>query len=798
MDPVVVMLSGPELSAAFQGFAPDRRLLSIAAFGPSSEAEYAAVFAPGAGPPQSLHVDLPTQAALDAVLSLRAADGFYPTQLTGTLDAAGKRFALVCQPRSDSAAPDFMAPFVGVVRLEKLWEKLDDADGADANVLAADYLGSDSFGAMWVAILADNHAKRRDHYAAHDLTPVGYPLTEHPTYEAMQTGWCRPFSAVPYAPPSHHDAATRRILTLWRTDTFVPWPPGMTGFTGGVTCEGPLTREQLNALWPTLPSSGRWPHAVGASGAGDAARFCLLSVPVGMIKPLARKWTVRRLEAFTAGISPGMGGPFSFGERGARGGSRSPPFEAPREHLGPGGPGGAEPEPPEPPSTSLIEATAGLAGTLSPPDDPLLAHVKQLVSTGFPFTPGTPRLVGQGPRLVQLAVQRAGGLAYAVAATFAEDGYPAPLHRHQVRVGSVSKMLTAFALHRLFGPGGTAGTYDMPIGEARGIGSAGVNAGVIALPRLEELVRHRAGWGSTSPNTDFPTQFTYQDIVDVVGKAPEPGDLGVFLEETEIAIMPPNGPPFGTSAYTNYGFAALGEIVSRHLGLGPEDYKQYAERLTELFGYGADGEEVARMHLILDGWPESAVAGEPPCHLRRPGVLGNPQGPLPPYVPWQYGTGKSNRYQGGAGRWAISAVDLVRLGARLDPQSDLPQLLSAEQIEMFWTPYAPLFTNQTIDDGGGRGCYYYERTFATPSGQRDVRVLTHNGSVEGGAAYIVHVLPTSSLTPSLTIALTLNADVRLAPSPIPPQQSFFDPIIDACEDMEAQGGFSPNDLFDVY
>jgi CubicO group peptidase (beta-lactamase class C family) len=374
-------------------------------------------------------------------------------------------------------------------------------------------------------------------------------------------------------------------------------------------------------------------------------------------------------------------------------------------------------------------------------------------------------------------------VAYAI--TYAEPGYPPIELQHRLRIGSVSKFLTAMAAVRLFGPRGDAGTFFSSLAGELEIPATAHNLPYLNLIRVEELLRHRTGWGSSET-----ASFGEGEIQAAVGHAPpKPGDLRTFFALTHHDIMAPGALMYYTAEYNNWNFAVLGEVVSKAITPG---YGHYETAMWQFWGQMTG-------HIIRHSWSASRALNEPPCHLRLPGIWWNPEGTDPPYVPYQYASAQP--YAAAAGQWVISMVEMCRIASRLNPQAESP-LLNAAELAALTEPYE--LPHQPGDDpstyqvlpppggqGGGRGCYFFESTMRWGGGPpQPVWVLNHNGAVAGGCALLIHVIPKSGGgDPSVSIAIALNHDAGLG------WQEIVD-LVTIAQKAEEDDTWPDGDLFD--
>lgn len=381
-----------------------------------------------------------------------------------------------------------------------------------------------------------------------------------------------------------------------------------------------------------------------------------------------------------------------------------------------------------------------------------------------------------------MVVARNGKGALALAATRAEDGYPIAGVHSNIRIGSVSKPLTAMAIlaRAHLQPQGLFTTIRDALGltssQATDAFSSVGNLQALEYGRVEDLLLHRSGWGGTNDGT---ASFGAGDVVAVASNDPPlPGDLGTFLRGTEKPIVAQGQAVRLISNYSNWNFIALSEIASRWLGLS--NRTQYVDAMRNLF-WGGLVEEQA--HPYLPSWPESRMLGDAPCHLRNPDVL--------PFAgklePWQYG--EAGRFGCGAGSWTMSIVELVRLVSSMDPNSARSPLLTFEQVQAISAAYEAPYD---LIAPGGRG-FNMDKLFGSQSvfpGTTMTR-LYHNGMAAGGSAFLIHCMAQGDVSPSMTIAVAFNVDG------VPVGDELKDDLTRMARFCEEQGLWSDEDLFEM-
>ena len=200
MNPLIGTFSGPSMSALFTYAATNQvRLQSIAAHGPSSAPLYTAIFHPKGGPAQSLDVDLWSVAVLEAAIALRADQGLYPKQISGTMDGQGARFALVCEPAAFSN-PLWRPPRLEIFRDYEMGAVQGEADGADINLIGLDFLGYDGWGAARALMLFDDFPRMREQWSTLAMPLGAAAVMDRPEYAGMLRAFLVPMNGDAVSP----------------------------------------------------------------------------------------------------------------------------------------------------------------------------------------------------------------------------------------------------------------------------------------------------------------------------------------------------------------------------------------------------------------------------------------------------------------------------------------------------------------------------------------------------------------------------------------------------------------------
>ena len=181
--------------------------------------------------------------------------------------------------------------------------------------------------------------------------------------------------------------------------------------------ESTLLTEIQSRFNATVP---QWPIRISATEMGGKSLFSVLFVAYGHVDPLPRTLTVKEVVAGYVKIDG-----IDFGEDagidpGTKPGTKPPP-------------GGLDP------NADPAPVAGGLLGNTPP-----LLHKFSGMSALL-----IQRMREYSIRVGQIAVAKNGRLVYAAAITWAEDGYPIAEITTRMRVGSISKVVTAVATMRI-------------------------------------------------------------------------------------------------------------------------------------------------------------------------------------------------------------------------------------------------------------------------------------------------------------------------------------------------------------
>jgi CubicO group peptidase (beta-lactamase class C family) len=556
-------------------------------------------------------------------------------------------------------------------------------------------------------------------------------------------------------------AGARWVLSLWHDRRLLPWP-----------APDPFARGPRFAIDEVLGTAAldhaverrraledRRVIALGASGGPDGTSFLALYGAPGTEEVLSRRFVT---------ITPGD--------------------EAPASTVS-GPEARAAPEAPEHP----LDAWA-------------LHHMRRI-----------------GARHGQMAIVRGRRLAFARAYTYAEAGYPVARLDDAMRLGSVSKALTAAALFPALERAGIREGVDARAADLLGV-RPGEGRPLLAAVSLRHLLTHDAGLGSfVDLRPDDPrnplSEHRLTELLDSVRAAARPGRiteaLGVLGDEVLFARAPGGGRAAGP-AYSNEGFMLLGEILAR-LAQGRADAYEEAAVSALLRPAGVDPE--GRGCLLGAGRKRARERREAPAHASSPTWVEKrftgddlDEGPL---VPAPYGD--NGPFLGGAAGWCVPLVWLARVFAALGPRGDGTGLWRRRHADLAATPAAPR-------SALGHGFHLGEPAFWTfrpsapastgapstaslPAPPLTIRVVRihHNGRVEGGSALLIHQMPQSArddaLDATLTVAVAFN---QLGPLHAVPHGRELLAIVRGLEVATATAGtteahaaaFREQDLFD--
>jgi hypothetical protein len=410
-------------------------------------------------------------------------------------------------------------------------------------------------------------------------------------------------------------------------------------------------------------------------------------------------------------------------------------------------------------------------------------------------------MAGTGARHGQLVVVRGRRLAFARAYTHAEAGYPVARLEDALRLGSVSKLLTAVALLSAIHRRGLCDGIDARVTDAELLGFAeGEGPPRLAAVTLRHLLAHDAGLRTfVDVRPDEPqnplSERRLGALLGEEGAPARPGWLTRGLRaiwDDEAFARAPGGGDGSRLDYSNEGFILLGEILAE-LEQGSEDAYEDAVERTLLRPAGVD--PGARGCLLGAGRARARARGEAPAHPASPTWARKrfpgddlDEGPLvlAPYA-------DNGPFLGGAAGWCVPLVWLSRVLAALGPRSDGTSLWRRHEAELAASPAAK-------GSRYGHGVYLGEPGWWTfhPGGGAPLTVrvvrIHHNGRLDGGSALVVHQMPADArddaLDATLSIAVAFNVLGPLYEDPHGRQ------LLSLVQKLEARAGWGAEDLFE--
>jgi CubicO group peptidase (beta-lactamase class C family) len=269
-----------------------------------------------------------------------------------------------------------------------------------------------------------------------------------------------------------------------------------------------------------------------------------------------------------------------------------------------------------------------------------------------------------------IAVTRNGRLVFARGYSWSEPWQETTNPTSLFRIASCSKPLTRIGIYRLIEnghpkllsekvqnilnltlPNGTAPPKDPK--------PANLETDGRYFPDVEvgHLMNHFGGWDRKASGFDEPTYFKDVEVAKAFGK-------GLPVTREEIARWGAGQKmqffPGHRSAYSNFGFLLLGQVIERKTG------RDYISWMRDNI-FAAVGVQRARLAMALE---LSRAPGEVAYFASNPSVqadfvtgVGN--------VPVQYG-GENNSNFAAFGGWVVSAPDYVRVLAAYSPGQTAP------------------------------------------------------------------------------------------------------------------------------
>ncbi len=232
------------------------------------------------------------------------------------------------------------------------------------------------------------------------------------------------------------------------------------------------------------------------------------------------------------------------------------------------------------------------------------------------------------------------------------------------RIASISKPLTAVAIMRLVEDGLL--TLDEP--AFAHLDDLPPPDGQTEDPRLAEitirdLLQHSGGWDNAEIGFDpIPSMFSTAQTMGLTS----PADAEAVIRY--MRGQPLNFDPGTRYAYSNLGYAVLGQIIERVTG---QDYDDFV--LSVLGGTGIHQTELGHS-LLADRLPGEVR------YYYHDGATAPSVFPPHAAVPWPYG-GFYLESADAAGGWVSSAPDLLRFMEAIDGRPGRPDILAPETIQ---------------------------------------------------------------------------------------------------------------------
>ncbi len=235
---------------------------------------------------------------------------------------------------------------------------------------------------------------------------------------------------------------------------------------------------------------------------------------------------------------------------------------------------------------------------------------------------------------------------------------------HLFRIASVSKLITAVAVMKLYEEGNL--NLDETVFGERGI----LNDSLFRVyrdPRIEEitvrhLLNHTAGWSRYAGDPMFNPLYIARKM-----DVPAPASFEHILQYTLSRRL--NFNPGTRYSYSNMGYAILGEIIERKSGMPYQDY--VVMNLFKPLG-------IHDMHIGKSYYHEK-YPNEVRYHSSAGKMTTASMDGSGEVVPIYYG-GNDMELLGPAGGWVASAPELVKFLTAIDGFNEQPDILSPETI----------------------------------------------------------------------------------------------------------------------
>ncbi|MBM3419669.1 MAG: beta-lactamase family protein [Bacteroidetes bacterium] len=286
-----------------------------------------------------------------------------------------------------------------------------------------------------------------------------------------------------------------------------------------------------------------------------------------------------------------------------------------------------------------------------------------------------------------VAVAVDGRLVFARGFGYADTEVPVPAEPyHRFRIASVSKLVTAVAVMKLC-EDGRMSLSDKVFGEG-GL----LNDTLYTNPKdkrvygitVAHLLGHQGGWTSRYGDHMFITMTIAKQMGRELPLSTQ--DYIRFALDRNLHFTPGTG-----RAYSNLGYAILGEVVA---GVSGMSYEEYCRK--ELFEPLGIHDMALGKNLETERLLNEVKYYEHEASIPKFSVYGTKE-----LVPASYG-GNDIESLGGAGGWIATAPDLMRLLLAIDGLDDVPDILSQESISRMTdnsNGYAPLGWKSAYGNG---------------------------------------------------------------------------------------------------
>lgn len=241
---------------------------------------------------------------------------------------------------------------------------------------------------------------------------------------------------------------------------------------------------------------------------------------------------------------------------------------------------------------------------------------------------------------------------------------------HLFRIASVSKLITAVAIMKLYEEGLL--DLDEPV-----FGPAGILNDSIFMnykdKRIEDisvrhLLNHTAGWSRYAGDPLFNSLYIARKM-----NVDAPASLDNILQYTLLRRL--NYKPGTRYSYSNFGYAILGKIIERKSGMPYQDYVM----MNLLEPLDIHDMHVGRSY-YRDKYPNEVRYHSSAGKMTTYAMDGSGE-----RVPIYYG-GNNIELLGAAGGWVASAPELVKFLTAVDGYDEQPDILSRETILMMSDP----------------------------------------------------------------------------------------------------------------